>query len=135
VKAVLILADAASGHPDHTFSMLRGGITELKVPKNQPPLFRGALVVRITGERAEAGKHEFKIVCVDEDGSEVAPPLPGTMEVPPQGGNAHIVLNMQITFPKPGRYQFSIVVDRIELDSWVFEAKEIPPVSAEGKEA
>jgi hypothetical protein len=135
VKAVLILADAASGHPDHTFSLLRGGITEMSVPRNQPVVFRGALVARVTGIRAEAGKHDFRIVCVDEDGKQVAPPLQGNLEVPPQGGNAHIVLNMQLTFPRPGRYQFSIVVDRSELDVWEFEAKEGPPVSAGKKEA
>lgn len=124
MRAALILADAATGHPDGTFSLLRGGITQVNIPPNRPVLFKGALVARVEGTRGEAGKHKFKIVCVTEDGGEVAPPIEGELEIPPQGGAANVVMNMQLAFPKLGNYEFAILIDKQQQAVWPLEAKQ-----------
>ena len=124
MKAVLVLADAASGHPDGTFSLLRGGITQVNILPNRPVTFKGALVARVEGTRGEAGKHEFRIVCVTEDGGEVAPPITGEFEIPSQGGAVNVVLDMQLALPKLGNYEFSIMIDKHQKDTWPLEARE-----------
>lgn len=125
MKAVLILADAATAHPDGTFSLLRGGVSETGVPKNRPAMFRGALVVRITSARGEAGAHSFKLSCVDEDGAPVAQELSGNFDTPQQGGTVQFVWDLQLILPRLGRYEFNITVDKIQLDSWTLAAKEL----------
>ena len=132
MKATLLLCDAASAHPDGTFSLLRGGITDVNVPPNRPVVFRGALVARITGTRGEAGKHRFRIVCLTEDGAEVAPPVEGDFDVPKAGGNANICLSLQMALPRIGEYEFSIMVDGHQLDVWPLKALEIRPDSGAG---
>ena len=132
MKATLLLCDAASAHPDGTFSVLRGGITEVNVPPNKPVVFRGALVARITGTRGESGKHTFKIVCLTEDGAEVSPPFTGEFDVPPQGGNANICLSMQLALPRVGHYEFSIMVDNHQLEVWPLKAQEAKPAPSGG---
>ncbi len=127
VKATLILADAASAHPDGTFSLLRGGITEVNVPPNRPAAFLGALVARVPRSMSETGTHAVKIGCVNEDGGEVAPPIEGGFEIPPQGGASQLVLSMQLALPRLGRYEFAIAIDKHQLDTWAFEAKEAKP--------
>ena len=127
MQATVILADAATTHPDGTFSLLRGGITNVHVPPDKPIVFRGALVARIVGRPGEDGPHNFKIVCIDEDGRSVSPDFTGTFEVPRGGGAINLALNMQLTLPKFGRYTFSVMVDRNQLVDWTLEAKERAP--------
>ncbi len=33
-------------------------------------------------------------------------------------------MDIQITFPSHGLYEFSVTVDKIQMDSWAFEVKE-----------
>lgn len=124
MEATLILADAATGHPDGTFSLLRGGITELHIKPNTPPVFRGALVARILVEPSEAGKHSFKIVCTNDDGHLIGREFEGEFGVAKGGGAVNLTLTMQVPFPCVGRYTFAIAVDSRQLDSWTIEAKE-----------
>lgn len=127
MKATLVLADAACAHPDGTFSLLRGGITEVHVPRGRPATFKGALAVRVVGTAGEAGEtHEFKLRCTDEDGHPVAPELTGTFKIPPSGGASQTVISHEIIFPKLGRYVFSVMIDRVEMDSWPLVAREAP---------
>lgn len=125
MKVTLILADAASTHPDGTFSLLRGGITKVNVPKNQPITFKGALVARISGDGSEAGNHDFKMICVDEDGNLVGQEFTGSFSLPPQGGHGNLVVNLQYLLPRLGRYEFLFSVDKHRLDSWPLEAREV----------
>jgi len=118
MKAKLLLADAAVNHPDGTFSLLRGGIERINVAPNKPPFLKAALIARIEATVGEKGKHSFRLVCIDEDGSSVLPDLEGNFEVPEKGGNTHLVLNIQGVFPRLGRYSFIIAVDGHELDRW-----------------
>ncbi len=125
MKAHLLLADAATAHQDNTFSLLRGGISNLNVPKNRPCGFKGSLVARIVADRGEAGPHEFKVKCVTEDGGSILPEATATFEIPQAGGSVHLVLDMQLIFPKPGRYEFSITVDKHQMDSLPFDVIEV----------
>src|SRR3990167_5274284 len=118
VKAFLLLADAAKPHPDGTFSLLRGGISELHVPSNKPVTFKGSVVARIVGNLGESGPHEFKMVCVNEDGASVAPDLSGNFDFPSKGGTVHLIWDLQLVLPKHGMYEFSIAVDKHQLDVW-----------------
>ncbi len=122
MNATLILADSARTHPDGTFSMLRGGITQLNVSPNNPVFFRGTLLVRIVGTSSESGTHEFKIVCVNEDGAHVGPDFSGSFETPPQGGTVQLSIDMQFVFPRLGHYEFSLSVDRHQLGAWALDA-------------
>ena len=87
-------------------------------------MFKGFLIARVYGSRAEAGAHELKIRCVNEDGGPVAPDTTAMFHVPEKGGAAHLIIEMSLTLPKIGRYEFSITVDKHEMDSWPLEAKE-----------
>ena len=121
------MADAASTHPDGTFSLLRGGITQVNIAKNQPIAFRGALVARITATAAEAGHHEFKLVCVDPDGHAVGPELTGGFTLPAKGGHGNLAVNVEMIFPRLGHYEFLFSIDKHQRDSWPLEAREVPP--------
>lgn len=123
MKAALILADAARVHPDGTFSLLRGGITQLQVAPGKPATFKGSLIVRMIPSAGETGNHKFKMSCVDEDGNAVMPEVSGGFNVasPPLDA-INLAFDFMVTFPKLGTYQFAIVVDQSELDTWVLRA-------------
>lgn len=95
--------------------------------KDQPVRFKGALIARITAARAEAGTHGVKIRFVTEDGGSVMPDLKTTFEVPPKGGPVQMVLDLSMTLPRLGKYEFSLAVDNLELDTWPLEAREAKP--------
>jgi len=127
VKAWILLADAASAHPDGTFSLLRGGITELNVPRGQPLAFQGAFVVRVFGSIGDAGPHELAIRVTSEDGKSVAPNLQGNFNIPPGGGATQVVASFNLIFPAYGRYTFFLTIDRQQADSWEIKAQEPSP--------
>lgn len=116
MKAFIFLADAVSSNGDGTFSVLRGGIDRLNVPEGQPCFFRGGFVVRVTAAASELGDHEVRIMCVDEDGVSVMQPVNGRIQIKEPGG-ACVALNLQLIFPKPGRYTFSATIGKTEVDT------------------
>ncbi|RKY17313.1 MAG: hypothetical protein DRP63_03925 [Planctomycetota bacterium] len=124
MKAKLLLADAAVGHPDGTFSLLRGGINRVEVPPNRPASLAGALLIRIEATPSEKGEHTFKLVCIDEDGRSILPDMTGKFSIPDQGGSVNIVIKLQVVFPRLGRYTFAVSVDGQELDVWLISAVE-----------
>jgi hypothetical protein len=124
MKAVILMADAASAHPDGTFSLLRGGVTEVNIPRGQPILFRGAFVLRVTGTGAEEGSHRLRIRILSEDGQPVAPDMDGEFVIPRGGGATQVVANFAIVFPRHGRYTFAVTVDGSERETWEMRAQE-----------
>ena len=128
MKARMTLAEAATGHPDGTLSMLRAGITHTW---GQLPVgLQAALAVRIEGEMGDAGPHEFDLRCMDTDGAEVMPQLKGQFEVPKGGGVMNFVLNFSMGFPQHGRYTFVLRVDNVQQDNWQIPIAENPPGGA-----
>ncbi len=118
MKVTLLLAEAATNHPDGTVSMLRAGIQRLWSAK-LPASLSGSLVVRIETDLAEGGTdHEFTLRVLDEDGRDVIPKLPGKFSVPAGGGNINLVINFQCQFPSHGTFGFHVNLDRQLQDSW-----------------
>jgi len=115
----MMLAEAATGHPDGTISMLRAGITHVWV--QQPPYgLQASLVSRIEAEMGDAGQHQFDLRCMNDDGAEVMPKMQGQFTAPQGGGANNLILNFTTAFPGPGRYTFVLRVDNVQLDAcWV----------------
>ncbi len=130
MKAKMILAEAATGHPDGTFSLLRGGITHIWGVK--PPIgFRGVMVVRIEGDMGDKGPHRFDIAGMDQDGKEFLPRLDGQFEIAEGGGIVNIMLGMQVGFPAHGEFVFVARVDDVQQDDWKVSVK--PKEESPGK--
>jgi hypothetical protein len=123
MKAKMILAEAATPHPDGTISMLRAGITH--VWGSQPPFtFEGCLVIRVEAELTDHGPHNFDVNCLDEDGRPMMPALKGQFEVPHGGGVSNIILGMGLGFPKAGRFTFCVRIDNVDHDRWTLSIAE-----------
>src|SRR5438477_12304417 len=116
MRAKMILAEAATGHPDGTISVLRAGINQVLV--TQPPYgIQASLVSRIEAEMGDAGAHNFDLRCMNDDGGEVMPKMQGQFTAPQGGGANNLILNFSTAFPKPGRYTFVLRVDNVQLDA------------------
>jgi hypothetical protein len=129
VKAFLIVADAARVHPDGTFSLLRGGITTLTTEETKPAVLKASVMARISVDPGEQGPHEFKIQVINEDGLQVMPDYSGNFDAPPKGGSVNLVADLQLIFPKPGRYAFNLFVDKRMEHSWAMDVLTKPPAS------
>jgi hypothetical protein len=125
----LFLCDAATLHPDNTFSVLRGGIfsATIQVPPgaepNRVPPLKLALVGTIEVEVTETGKqHALEVTLMDMDGRRILPEINAPFQVPPGNLQAHhnILLDLFIQFQKPGTYSFYVNVDGHELGSLLF---------------
>lgn len=127
MKGEIIVADAVSLNQDGTFSLLRGGIDRVWPPaEGHPIIFRGGLVLRMVAGPTELGRHEFRILFVNEDGKPFAPEISGNVDIATPGG-AVMALNVQLMFPKPGRYVIAAHVDKQEVASYTLTALEAPP--------
>jgi hypothetical protein len=129
VKARLLLAEAATAHPDGTISMLRAGITNVWGDKPPVPL-QASLVTRIEADPGDYGKHAVEIFLIDADGKEVMPKLSGEFEVARGGGHNNIILNFQVQFPALGLFQFVVRVDNVQYDVWTLRTAKPPTQGA-----
>ena len=135
MRAKMILAEAATGHPDGTISMLRAGITHVWV-QSPPYGLQASLVSRIEAEMGDTGTHPFDLRCMNDDGAEVMPKMQGNFTVPQGGGVNNLILNFQTAFPKPGRYTFVLRVDNVQLDGCSLLVSQAPaPGSGAGPPA
>lgn len=125
MKAKMILAEAATGHPDGTISMLRAGITHVWV-QNPPYALQAALVSRIEAEMGDSGAHQFDLRCMNDDGAEAMPKMQGQFNVPQGGGVNNLILNFQTALPRPGRYTFVLRVDNVQLDICTIQVTQTP---------
>lgn len=131
MRVTLILAEAATSHPDGTVSMLRAGISRIWYPTEPAPLI-AALVARIETDLSEGGtRHGFAIRLLNEDGQDMASKLEGHFEAPSGGGAMHVVLGLQTAFPKYGRYGFHINVDGTRHDTWMLDVQPPPEAKKE----
>ena len=125
MKAKMMLAEAATGHPDGTISMLRAGITHVWV-QNPPYGLQASLVSRIEAELGDSGAHQFDLRCMTDDGAEVMPKMQGQFTAPQGGGANNLILNFSTAFPKPGRYTFVLRVDNVQLDMCSVQVAQAP---------
>jgi len=120
----IFLCDAATGNPDNTFSVLRGGISALNIPiapdghVSQVPPFQVTLVITIELEVTEMGRvHNVELHLMDLDGRKVLPELRANFQTPPssQKGYFNLILNSLLKIDKAGEYFFYVNVDGHEL--------------------
>jgi hypothetical protein len=123
LKSTLILADAASASDDGTFSLLRGGISEVRIVPGQPVVFSGALVARLEASPEEKGTHDVSMRFQTDGGETVGKAADVKFIV---GDTKQSVLNAVMSFhvplPKLGRYEFSVLVDGKKINSVFLDA-------------
>ncbi|HXG60479.1 MAG TPA: hypothetical protein VNO22_03815 [Planctomycetota bacterium] len=128
MKGEIIVAEAVSLNQDGTFSLLRGGIDRVWPPaEGRPIVFRGGLVFRMVAGPTELRRHEFRILFVNEDGKPFAPEISGNVDFTTPGGAVMALGELQLIFPKPGRYVIAAHVDQQEIASYTLTALESPP--------
>jgi len=126
LKIITILCDAASGHPDGTFSLLRGGIDHIFAPK-LPIMVNLCVVARFIGSLGEHGDYNFTVRFLTEDGKDALPRLQGIFQINRPGGSGIISLSTQIRFQNYGRYEFVVAVNNMQQDSVGLEITNQPP--------
>jgi len=132
MKLTLLLAEAATTHPDGTVSILRAGINRAVNHKAPIPL-AAALVARVDGDVNEGGSnHRFTVRLLNEDGRDVIPKVEGGFVLPQDWGAVNLVFNLQAAFPKHGRYAFHLNVDDIHHAQW---SVDVTPRAPEGTKA
>jgi hypothetical protein len=75
-----------------------------------------SIALRIRFTRAEAGRHQFKVSFVNEDGQNLLPEFGGEGVIVIAPGNDHATLNAclgigQLAIPRAGKYSIDLVVD------------------------
>ena len=124
----IILCDAATAHPDNTFSVLRGGIDRFAIP-NLGTSVKLSLIATIELDISERGRlHNAELSLLDMDGARVLPPLAFNFQVPP-GNIKHkhnLICDLMIKFHKFGEHCFYINVDGQELGTHSLYVVEVP---------
>ncbi len=112
MQSNILTAETGSIHPDGTVSLLRIGINTL-MGKAAPFVFNGVVFVRIESDIGEGGKHTFDLRLVDLDGRPAGASVSGAFEVPDAKYHVHnILVPTNLSFPKPGEYQFVLRIDQ-----------------------
>ena len=123
----MLFAEAATVHPDKTFSVLKAGIDRLIITPSNPGqqnMMMGALIVRIRALPIDAGLHELGIILLSEKNEEFGDlKIPRmAFEVPPEGRVQNSVVNIAgMQIPPVGRYSFKALIDGIEAAQWPLE--------------
>jgi hypothetical protein len=127
MKLTLLLAEAATAHPDGTVSMLRAGINRA-VNATAPVPLAASLVARIEGDPSEGGsRHTFTVRLLNEDGRDVLPKMEGGFVMPQEWGAVNLVMNFQTMFPSHGHYAFHLTVDNFLNAQWSVDVTAKPP--------
>jgi uncharacterized protein DUF6941 len=133
-----LLAGAAEAPPNGLVYILGAGIDT--IARDQfPTTLSGAIVLRLVATRIESERpHKVEVHCTDEDGTAVLPqPIMLTLpprKVPPDYPHgwdlaASIVINLVgIAIPKPGFYNFEVLIDDMQVRTLQFRAVKPPQV-------
>ncbi|HUG36203.1 MAG TPA: hypothetical protein VML54_04595 [Candidatus Limnocylindrales bacterium] len=125
MHAHLVMAEAATRHPDGTVSMLRAGITHLWAEK-PPWTLNGALVVHLGTDPPDKGQHEFQLECMDQDGKSVLPAVKGQFMAPQGRSTTNLVIGLSMRFEQPGPHTFYFTVDKVQRGEWTLQCA-VPP--------
>jgi hypothetical protein len=125
VKSIL-LCDAATPHPDGTFSLLRGGIDQWNV-RSFPTQITFSFVVILELLSTEIGRaHTAELDVIDADGNRVLPQGKIPFSIPARMNITRYKFNLagHLTVPiaKAGQYSFQLGVDGHHLSSTEFQA-------------
>lgn len=118
MKPTLILADSASPNPDGTYSLLRGGLNEVRIPSGAPIIFHGSLLARLEATPEEKGTYEVSITFRSDNGEPIGKEPKMKFEVGAVRPSVlNIVMDMRMKLPKLGRYEISMIVGDKKVDS------------------
>ena len=125
VKSIL-LCDAATPHPDGTFSLLRGGVDQWNV-KSFPTQITFSFVVILELLSTEIGRtHTAELDVIDADGNRVLPQGKIPFSIPTRMNVTRYKINLagSLTIPveKAGKFSFQLGVDGYNLSSTEFQA-------------
>ncbi len=126
IQGILIVADAIRVHPDQTWSVLRGGITNLHAARTEPIQFRGSVFARITGDIGDIGQHRFELRFINADGERIVPDVTGEFNLSRQALIGNIAADLALVLPAYGTYTFVLRVDAVEVCRWQLTAAERP---------
>mgnify|MGYP001606030950 CR=1 FL=1 len=125
VKSIL-LCDAASPHPDGTFSLLRGGIDNWNV-QTFPTQIRLSFVVILELLSTEVGRtHVAELDVIDADGNRILPQAKITFSIPIKVNVTRykwnlVGGNMLLPIARTGKYSLQVGVDGHNLSSVDFQ--------------
>lgn len=133
-----LLASAAEAPPNGLVYILGAGIDTI-MRDQFPTSLGGAIVLRLLATRLEAERpHKVEVHCTDEDGTPIlAQPIMLTLPPRkvaadyPHGWDlaASIVINLVgIAIPKPGFYNFEVLIDDSQVRTLQFRAVQPPQV-------
>jgi hypothetical protein len=121
----LILCDHVSGHPDGTFSLLRGGIDRVTCRTGAPLAFRGMLLAHIRPDTEDLGKEfGWSVSMSDSDGAAMGPPDSGVANFPIGEKKIHafnIASLFNVVFQKTGRYEIRLRINGEQKAVWPLE--------------
>lgn len=126
---VAVLCDAAADYGGK-LSILGSFDTLLvrQFPATHPQC---SLALRLTLYEEDSGRHELRIVLIDEDGRNVIQPLQSTIEfrLPEQQFfcTQNLIFNLQgLRFERAGQYSFDILIDSEILSRVPLQALQLP---------
>jgi hypothetical protein len=132
------LAEAATLHPDRTFSLLRAGLTEFASEATEGPIpFHAGLLVQIRPEAGDPrGAQRVEVLFRSRDGGAVVPLISGEVHFAEgEYAEANLLCTLSAAFPGPGRYFFIAMVAGKEVGSLHVTAKYSADAAAVVEEA
>jgi hypothetical protein len=113
--SLLLVADYANTTSDGKLNVMGifGNITANEFPATHPEMY---IIAQLTASPAEYGRvFKFEMKLLDEDGVEMGT-VGGENTVPrPEGGRQislnHVMRFVNVMFPRPGVYEFAVLVD------------------------
>ena len=108
MEVILTLCEAATNHPDGTFSMLRAGLVNWHVPG--PPFQLNAdLLAEFRHHPEDAGDHTAHIKMIYPTGDPDV--MTATFPTPPNEGVIRIATKLNLSVGNPGRIRFQVELD------------------------
>jgi hypothetical protein len=131
---LFLVADHANVTGDGKLNVMGifNDINAYSFPARHPSMH---LIAKLSPELSEYGqKRTFTVILMDPDGNHVMQ-ISGELDVPKgQGGRkpeVNIILDLKdIIFPKDGRYQFVLLIDKDQKDERTIHVNRIEPPKA-----
>jgi len=94
-------------------------------------IFRMMLLISLVGKKSDGGDHDLEVKLLAPDGQDLIPAMQMKFGVPPEGGKARIVSELNnISFEKVGDYSFKVFVDKKAVTDIYLRVVQVPsPVS------
>ena len=121
MRTLMLIAEAATIHPDQTFSLLKGGINRFTVPASAACAIRCVVLTRMVAEPTERNvRHMFELHCITEDGKRVSK-MSGNFSFGAEQKIHNLLVETVLNLPGPGNYAFALTINNEERERWPFE--------------